>query len=377
MLSPYLGGQLIGKEEIDAATRVLQRQTLFRFYGPQKPMEANRLECKLRQRWNRPYALAVSSGTAALHTAISALGFPAGSEIIIPAYTWISVPMAILAAGHKPVVVDIDSSLTLDPDAVLKSISKKTKAILVVHMDGAAASIGELKKIAHGHRIQLLEDCAQAMGATFNSKNVGSFGTAATFSFQFNKIITAGEGGAMITKSKKLWEKSVRFHDVGLLRAVGARPGLDEQQFKGRGLNYRMSEITAAIICAQLKRMNVMLNIMRKKQKVLKEMLNSSRILLAPSADETGENGTTIRLLLQTPAQAKTLATALRSNSFPAYTLEESGGHLYTNWKILSHPKKLAQTDLIVSRSVRIGLGIQYTESDLEIIAQTIKKICH
>ena len=145
------------------------------------------------------YGMAVTSGTAALMCGLAGLGIGPGDEVIVPAYTWIASASAVVAVGAVPIMAEVDASLTLDPVDVEKKISPYTRAILPVHMRGAACRMDELLKIARAHNLSVLEDTAQANGASYQGRRLGTIGDVGAFSLQFNKIMTSGEGGMLLT----------------------------------------------------------------------------------------------------------------------------------------------------------------------------------
>ncbi|MGA2666201.1 MAG: aminotransferase class I/II-fold pyridoxal phosphate-dependent enzyme, partial [Nitrososphaerales archaeon] len=193
------GGGYIGKEEIEAVTQVLMAKSPYRFYGPHLLNVTGHFEDDLKKYFGRSHALGVTSGTAALHTSLMGLGVGQGDEVIVPAYSWIACPSAVVAARATPVLADVDDSLTLDPADVQRKITNRTKAIMAVHIRGTPCDLDALSKLANDYGIALLEDVAQAAGASYHGKKLGSYGKAASCSFQFNKMISAGEGGAVLT----------------------------------------------------------------------------------------------------------------------------------------------------------------------------------
>ena len=160
------------------------------------------------------YGLAVTSGTAALICGLVGLGIGPGDEVILPAFTWIASASAVVAVGAVPILAEVDDSLTLDPEDVEARITPYTKAILPVHMRGLPCKMDELMTVARKRNLKVLEDSAQADGASYKGRRVGSIGDAGAFSLQFNKILTSGEGGMVITSDQAVYERAVMFHDV-------------------------------------------------------------------------------------------------------------------------------------------------------------------
>lgn len=205
------------------------------------------------------FAVAVSNGTVAIHLALVCLGIKEGDEVIVPDLSFVATANAVLHAGATPVFADIDPfNLCIDPIDVKKKITNKTKAIMPVHLYGHPGDMVALNAIAKEFNLLIIEDAAEAHGATINGKKVGSWGKCATFSFYGNKNITTGEGGMITTDDEDLYKKLKYLRDHGMSK---------EKRYwhTELGYNYRMTNIQAAIGCAQLKRID---EIMLKKQEI-------------------------------------------------------------------------------------------------------------
>ena len=257
----------ITEAEIEAVTAVLRTNSLS--LGPK--LEA--FESALAGFQQMPHAIAVSSGTAALHLAIRALDIGEGDEVIVPSFTFIAVANAITYERATPVFVDIDPvTLNIDPTHVESAITPRTKAIIVVHTFGVPADLDALLQIARNHNLALIEDACEAIGATYNDAPVGSFGDIATFAFYPNKQITTGEGGAVLTRDPRLASR------IRALRNQGRYPTGDWLQHAEIGYNYRLSEMACALGLVQLDRLTSILA-MRA------EVARTYDALLAPVAD--------------------------------------------------------------------------------------------
>lgn len=203
------------------------------------------------------YGVAVSNGTVALHLALVALGIGKGDEVIVPDLTFAATINAVLHANATPVIVDIElDSWCIDPNEVKRAISPRTKAIIPVHLYGQPCDMDKIMIIAKKNKLFVIEDCAEAHGAVFNAKKVGSFGNIGCFSFFANKVITTGEGGMCVTNSKQLYEKMKMLRDHGMSQTKKYWHDLV-------GYNYRMTNMQAAIGCAQLERIG---NILKNRQ---------------------------------------------------------------------------------------------------------------
>ena len=206
----------------------------------------NRFENEFAKFSGTKYAVSCSNGTAALHLAVRALGIGEGDEVIVPNLTFASPANAVMYERGTPVLVDVERNYwCIDPDRVRESITEKTKAIIVVHLYGHPADMDEIMSIAKENELKVIEDCAEAHGATYKERKVGSIGDIGCFSFYGNKIITTGEGGMITTNNQELAEK------IRILRDHGMQPS-KRYWHDEVGYNYRMTNIQAAIGLAQM-----------------------------------------------------------------------------------------------------------------------------
>lgn len=200
------------------------------------------------------YGVAVSNGTAALHLALSALGIGKSDEVIVPDITFAATINAVIYTGAKPVIVDVEEdSWCMSPEALEKAITPNTKSVVPVHIYGQPCDMGRICEIAKKYQLHIVEDCAEAHGARWNNKRVGSFGIISCFSFYGNKVITTGEGGMCITDSEELYEKMRVLRDHGMSRKK-------KYYHEVIGFNYRMTNLQAAIGVAQLERIDDILD---------------------------------------------------------------------------------------------------------------------
>jgi len=227
---------------------------LFRYYGSNSRVE--RLEKEFAEKIGCKYALAVNSGTSALIAAMVASGIGPGDEVILPGYTFFASVSAIVMAKAIPVITEIDESLTLDPAAVEKAITPRTRAILVVHMVGLPTKMDKLRAIAGKHKLALIEDVAQATGGSYKGKTLGNWGDIGCFSFDAYKVMATGEGGMITTNDEWLYTRAQSYHDA----AACWRPNRFARERKSGelfcGENYRMSEMAGAIGLAQLRKLD-------------------------------------------------------------------------------------------------------------------------
>ncbi|MCZ2223892.1 MAG: DegT/DnrJ/EryC1/StrS family aminotransferase [Chitinophagales bacterium] len=267
------GFELWGEEERKHVNDVLETGILMRygFDGPRKGIwKSKELEKAITETFNCKYAQLTSSGTAALTTAMAALGIGVGDEVIMPSFTFVASFEAVLSVGATPILVDIDNTLTLNPEAVKKAITTKTKCIMPVHMCGSMANLDALQTICKEHNLLLLEDACQSIGATYKGKYLGTIGNAGTFSFDFVKTITCAEGGAVLTNDEKVYTNCDGFTDHGHDHN-GVDRGADLHPFLG--YNFRISELHAAVGLAQINKLQNFLSIQRKNHAALKNIL--------------------------------------------------------------------------------------------------------
>lgn len=256
----------IGKEEIAAGLRVLKSGILSR---AGRGKEVLQFETDFASYCNAKYAVTTSSGTTALHTALEALGIGSGDEVIVPALTFVSSASIILQQGAIPVFADIDSNtFCIDSHDFEKKITSKTKAVIVVHLYGNPANMQDIIRVAKKHKIAVVEDCAQAHGAIYKQKKVGTLGDIGCFSFYQTKNMTCGEGGMIIMNNVKLYKACKSIVDHGLVD--GYLQGYDYDRL---GYNYHMTELQAAIGQAQLKKLDQFNSQRQYNATLYKEML--------------------------------------------------------------------------------------------------------
>jgi 8-amino-3,8-dideoxy-alpha-D-manno-octulosonate transaminase len=270
---PYggFGVNLIGEEELSEVEEVVKSKSLFRFYGPDPKNKADAFEAEYSNYVGTTRSLGVSSGTAAVHLGVAACGIGPGEEVIVPPLTFIANISPVLLCGGIPVFADIDpGSLNLDPDSVREAVTSKTKAILPVHLLGFPADMDGLGEVAEENDLFLIEDASHAHGSALGGRKVGSLGDIGCFSLQLNKMMTCGEGGVITTSDDEIYDNAVRYHDHGFNR-------FSEEKGGPLGLNYRMSELQAAVALAQL----------RKLDRIV-EIVNTNAAYVNPRMEQLG-----------------------------------------------------------------------------------------
>ena len=371
-------------EEEQAALRVIRQRSPFRYYGANFLAEVESLEKEFAQRLGRSYAQAVSSCTQGLTAAMAALRIGPGQEVLVPGFFWVATVSAIVRAGAIPVLVEIDDSFTMAPADLAAKITPKSRLILPVHMCGVPASMPDIMDIAAKHGIPVLEDCAQANGAQLHGKPVGSFGEMAVFSFQMNKNITAGEGGMVVTDDDRLYGRVNAAHDLGVPWFKGL-PVLDSEHILW-GAGARMSEITAAIIRAQLRKLDTIVNHMRSsKYRIQTALSDMAHSRWRRVDDPAGDSGPFIIAIFESPRPARRFAGECTDRGLTAFHLPGYGLHVYYNVRALvdrssnspdgfpwTHPTNvplvrdyrrgaLPQTDELLDRSVVLPVPSRLT----------------
>jgi 8-amino-3,8-dideoxy-alpha-D-manno-octulosonate transaminase len=252
------GFELIGNEEFLEIKEIFDKsRILFRHsFDPLRNgiYKVRDFEQAFAQRLGVPYALAVTSGTAALRVALAALGIGRGDEVITQSFTFVATVEAIIESGATPIVTEINDTLNMDPEDLEKKITSRTKAVIVVHMLGTPAPMDKIMPVAKKHGLPVIEDTAWGCGGSLNNQPLGAIGEMGTFSFDFAKAMTTGEGGMVVTRDRILYEKAAAYHDHGHEN----NPSLPrwEDSRSGSGFNYRMNELQGAVGLAQLQKLD-------------------------------------------------------------------------------------------------------------------------
>lgn len=335
------GFELFGEAEREQVQQVMDTGVLMR-YGfegmRQGRWKAAEFERALASRMQVRHALLVSSGTAALTVALASAGVGAGDEVILPTFTFVASFEAVLALGAIPVLADIDDTLTLDPKAVEKQLTPRTKVIMPVHMCGSVADLRALKAICTAHGLLLIEDACQAIGATYAGKPAGSYGDLGCFSFDYVKTITCGEGGALITDNGLFYSNADQFSDHGHDH-TGKDRGAEDHPFMG--YNYRISELNAAVGLAQLPRLDEFLSIQERHYSILKARLIGLPGISFRTVPETGvENYSFLSFFLPEEEVARRAHKALAEAGLDGcFYWFDNNWHYHRKW---GHLKKAA-----------------------------------
>jgi len=313
----------IGKPEADAAARVISSGSMFRYGGEYN--EVASFEKEFSEKMGITHTLMVSTGTAALTAALVGMGIGPGDEVIVPGYTFMATAIAVLAVGAIPVLAEIDESLTIDITDVEKKISPATKAVIPVHIQGFSCNMDKLVRLCGKRNIMILEDACQAIGGTYRGKRLGTIGACGVYSFNNFKIISAGEGGSVITNDARIFERASIYHDGGIV----FRPhGKDLTEPVFSGTNMRASEVTGAIMREQLKRLeDILYDLRRVKRTIMDAVKNIPGIKFNPNNDVEGDCGVCLPFMFDDIAAAEKFEE-LTGFARPINTDK----HVYSNW---------------------------------------------
>jgi len=387
------GFELFGEAERKEVNDVLESGVLMRygFDGMRNGhWKAKELESELERILNVKHAQLTSSGTTALNTALAVLGVGAGDEVIMPTFTFVASFESILNAGATPILVDIDDTLTLDPNAVEAAITDKTKIVMPVHMCGSMADLDALKVICDKHDLFLLEDACQAYAGTYKGKALGTIGHVGCFSFDYVKTITCGEGGALITNDKNLAVHADQYTDhghdhIGNDRGAEAHPVL--------GYNYRISELNAAVGLAQVRRTDEFISIQKKNKKILKDALATiPEVSFRRIPDEDGDTATFLSFFMPTHELSMKVVDAFKEFGIDAYwNYYDNDWHYVRKWNHLKDLKTLfplsdqirkgmqnlnelnfSKSDDYISRNISCLIKLSWTEKEVRKRAQSM-----
>jgi len=360
------GFELFGSAERKSVNDVLDNGVLMRygFDGMRNGhWKAKALEEELQIAFNTNHVQLVSSGTAAVSVALASAGVGAGDEVIMPTFTFVASFEAIMMLGAIPVLVDIDSTLTLDPEAVEAAISPKTKAVMVVQMCGSMGDMDALKAICDKNNLIFVEDACQAIGGSYKGKSLGSIADVGCFSFDFVKTITCGEGGAVITNNKDYYLNADHYSDHGHDH-VGKDRGAETHPFLG--YNFRLSELHAAVGLAQVKRLPEFLAIQKKNFDIIRNVLSEIQEVEFRTVPEGGvESCAFLNFFLPDLERARNVSKAFKENGIDAcFHYYDNNWHYIRRWNHLKELKSLFPISEEVKEGLQYLKGKQYPQSD-------------
>jgi 8-amino-3,8-dideoxy-alpha-D-manno-octulosonate transaminase len=375
---------------------------LARYYNP-RPSKVKALEQLVAELFAIPYVLAVNSGTSALSTAYLAAGIGPGCEVIVPGYTFFATVAEVVTAGAIPVIAEVDQSLTIDPADVERKITPRTKAIVPVHMIGTVADMDAITEIARRHNLLVIEDAAQACGATYRGRRVGTIGDLGCFSLSSYKITGGGEAGMVMTHDHHLYIRAQNAHDTG---ACWRPDRFAVEQEEGElfcGYNYKMSELEGAVNLAQMHKMPAQVERwQRVKRRIVQQLGHFEGVTPQQVRDPEGEVGYTLVYFAPDPAMAAATTAALNAEGIGAHSRGGKGArdwHIYAYWQHIMEKKSATPAGFpwtaeqnaasqaqyapdmcprtldLLERAVFIAVNQWWTESDCDRVAAGINKV--
>jgi len=355
----------IGQDEIDAVARVIESRKLFR-YGIGE--ECSRFETRYAERLGATYCLQTASGTSALTAALIGAGIGPGDEVVVPACTFMATPISVLAVGAIPIIVDINESITMDPEALDSIIGPRTRAVIPVHMWGLPCAMDEIMEVARRRKLLVIEDACQGVGGAYKGQMLGAIGDVGVFSFNYYKNMTCGEGGAVVTNDKEIAIRA----DCAIDPCRFYWDGRDDA-FEGFVANgSRASEIEGAILNVQLDRIDGWITTMRsQKQRILTATIGNG-LRTAPAHSPEWECGTHIMYQFDTAAEADQFAEATDGT-----VTKKTGRHVYTEWDpILAHRggpnPALNPYNMPENRECRMDYSKEMCRRSLDILERTV-----
>lgn len=386
------GFEFVGREEFAEIKDIFDHGGILFRHGfdalRQGRYKCEEFEVAFANRMNVPKALAVSSGSAALRVALAGLNIGPGDEVITQAFTFVATAEAIIEAGAQPVIAEINQTLNLDPQDLEKKITPKTKAVIVVHMLGVPAQMSEILAIAKHYGIAVIEDTAWGCGGSYLGAPLGTLGDIGTYSFDFAKTMTTGEGGMLVFKDLQVAARARAYHDHGHEN----NPALPrwEDSRSGSGFNYRMSELQGAVGLAQLKKLDDVVKAQREQYDLLASVISQFDDLQMRTVP-TGSEITADALVFFTKSseQALALREALLSVGFGTKILPEAvSWHFAGTW---DHMPSLVNkhgnlktafptSKQLLSRAVALPILAKLPEGTDQKVQQALSKVittCH
>ncbi len=392
------GYEWIGEMEKEQVNEVLDTGILFRYEFDRERKgvyKVKEFEDQFARYTGAVYAHAVTSGTAALRVALAALGVGHGDEVITQGFTFIATFEAIIESGAVPVPAEIDETLNLDPVDFEKRITDKTRAVIPVHMLGSPARIQEIVQIAQGKNIKILEDTAQALGAAVGGKKLGTWGDMGTFSFDFYKTLTTGEGGMVVTNDRELYLRASEYSDHGHDHNPDLPRALESRRFLG--FNYRMNELQGAIGLAQISKLDAMIVRQKQNRELIEETLGSIDGVTMRELPVDGKDSYThVCFFLENGDKARSFHKTLAEKGVSAIYFRDNFWHYLRNWDhiigkktVWNHPHPfggpiygkdftytpdmLPRTDEILSKLVVIPVSLQTEEEKIRQMAMDLQ----
>lgn len=391
--APY-GPQFFDDTEKNELIEVLESKSPFRWRGDES--KVLKFEKAYAEHIGVKNALGVTSGTTALYTAMAALEVGPGDEVILPAWTWYADYDSIVLSGALPVFAEIDNSFAIDPKDIEARITPRTKAIIACHLQGTPADMDAILAIANKHKIRVLEDCAQCCGGRYKGKFVGTIGDIGINSFQLSKTITAGEGGAVVSNDPKLFERAIRFHDVGVIRSPYAEALNGGLLAAFAACNFRMNEFTGAVLFGQVQKLAEICKRLRANyRKVRDGIANLPGLKLRKTHDVEGDLGVGVFIDFGNRARRDRYIRAMNAEGvaasgpggsavLPADERIEKKSTIHPDWPSFNTPQGKAikygaescpKTIDILDRHAGVIMDPNFDENDLQDIIKAIRKV--
>jgi len=359
------GTELFGDEERKEVMDVLETGILFRYnHDAQRNgvYKAKTFEKEFSSYLGVKHTLFCSNGTAADAISLACCGIGYGDEVIVPPYTFIAPIEAVLVAGAIPVFAEIDETLCLSPEGIEKAITPRTKAVLIIQVFGSMGRMDEILSVCKKHNLILIEDAAPALGGSYKGKMLGNFGKMSAFSFDYYKIITAGEGGAVSTNDDELYEKAHKFSDHGHDHIGNARGA---EQHPILGFNFRGSELGAAVVLAQLRKLPYMIEKQKAHQAVLMQVLQEfPEIRLRHVPDPEGDSATFLSFFLPNAEKAVKVFDQFQKEELSASYWYRNNFHFHRQWGHLKEMKSIYNLGIMKMNNAPDYRNLEVPQSD-------------
>lgn len=375
------GFELIGEEEKQAVIEVFDKGGVLYRYGlnakRQDIFRVDLFEKEIAKKVGAKYALCVCNGTAACKLALIALGVKPGDEVITQSFTFIATVEAILELGAIPIITEVDASLNMDPIDLEKKITKKTRAIVPVHMAGVAAKMQEIMAIAKKHNLKVFEDSCQALGGTYRGQHLGTIADVGAYSMDLGKIITTGEGGIVVTNDEQIYLKAREYSDHGHECNSSVPRGEDTRTIWG--FNYKATELLGAVGSAQLKKLDLILKKQRENKGKIKQGVKDVKGLefrCLPDVD--GDAGDTLIFFVGSREKASKFAKALIAKGLGTKNLPDAiNWHFAGTWTQIFGNKDLekvwAQSTGYLRRAIALPIMVNMSDEQIEKIILSVK----
>ena len=383
---PFLGTHYIGKEELKAVKKVIKSKSLFRYHGPNLLYKTNELESMLSKYLKVKYVLACSNGAAALKLACIGCGIGPGDEVLMSPFTYIASASSVLSVGAVPKFIDIDDTMNINPKKIEEAITKNTKAIMAIHMQGQPCDMQTIVKIAKKHSLKVIEDVAQAFGSEINAKKSGTFGDCGAFSMQAGKTITCGEGGFIATNNKKIYEMAKMYHDNGGYR-IGDNYPTWENGKTIFGENFKLTELQSAVAVEQLKKINKIFDNQRKNYNYILNNINLNFYKIRPNLTNNLNINVSLCLQFDNEKLCKKFINYMNSkgipfnnycsnliNEFDTFKFKNSWNDIHYPYNISNYKETICPNAIkMFNTSAWFNLSASLKKKHLKYIIKTLK----